>query len=613
MKRSYEAELEALPATYATALGANVAELREALGALGQGAAVFVGSGGTMVPATLAVRLHELRCRQPARACTSLELVGLPQLDRRGALLFSSSAKHPDARMVLAEFRRARFAPTVVMTHRASDDLEELAGSDARIPRLPSLGMPDGFLATGSVMQMCVLLLRAYLGEPGLPARLPPAEDEGPPLREEVLVLAPPALASVAVDVEVRLVESGAAGVQVTDCRNFAHGRHTGFARRLDRTTVLVLSERESEALVSATVGALPRSADIRRWHSAAAWPAAVVELLFRSMRLARQVERSQGLDLARPTVPQFGRRLYRLPLARRVASLLTGGVERKMLALGAGDDPRARDIYVTAGREWIEKISAERFGGLVLDYDGTICWTRRRFDVPRASTQQLLLSLLERGMSLGFASGRGRSLHQDLRHWVPEPLWPRIVVGLYNGAVRVALDDDLPDLREPSAWSRTVATALGTLPLAELLAIEERGAQVTVGDNAVTLATTRLAELLRAHLTAAAVDAQVVASGHGVDIVAAETRKTAVREEIERRSGQQALVIGDQGQIVGNDHALLSDTRWSLTVDRSSADPSRCWFAGAGDRTGPDQLEVYLKALHQRRGGFALRGVEVS
>jgi fructoselysine-6-P-deglycase FrlB-like protein len=197
VKRPYRSEIDALDATYAGALDADVGALRAAVHALGSGPALFIGSGGSMALAELAARLHERVCRQPGQARTSLQALDAPQLGRRGALLFSSSAKHPDAQRVLADFGRRRFTPAVLVTHRHADDVCEFAGCDTRIVTLAQPVQPDGFLATGSIVQIATQLTRAYLPSAQLPSALPDAEVDAA-LRDEVLVLTPPSLICVA-------------------------------------------------------------------------------------------------------------------------------------------------------------------------------------------------------------------------------------------------------------------------------------------------------------------------------------------------------------------------------------------------------------------------------
>lgn len=610
MKPPYRVEIDALDHTYRAAVGADIQVLRSAVSEMGRGPALLIGSGGSMALAELAAHLHEGVCRQPARACTSLQALDTPQIGRRGAVLFSSSAKHPDAQRVLLDFRRRRFAPAVLVTHRDGDGVQELAGFDTLVVTLPQLAQPDGFLATGSILQTATLLLRAYLPDAQLSTALRSASEE-PSLRDEVLVLAPPSLACVAADLEVRLVESGLAPVQVSDYRNFAHGRHTGFDRRSERVTVIALSDLSSDPLATGTVGALPTSCDVRRWHVDGPWERAVVELLHRSIRLVGAMGERAGLDVARPKVPAFGRRLYRLPLSRRVPDHPVAGVERKLLAASCGEDDEMRRRYVDAGAEWSEELGRRRFAGLVLDYDGTVCWTQRRFGLPERGVQDRLRWLLDGGAVLGFASGRGRSLHADLRQWVPRAQWDRVVVGLYNGGVVLTLADDLPDLREPSDWSRRVAATLAASPYGERLSVVERGAQVSVEATGV-VHDDQLGALLADRLHSAGVEGSIAASGHSVDIVPPTSTKLTVAADVERRTGGGALAIGDQGQLGGNDHALLARGAATLSVDRCSPDLVSCWFAGSGDRVGPAALERHLGSMRRRRDGFALTRMEI-
>jgi hypothetical protein len=606
VKAPYAHELDALPAVYNAALDADIASLRRALCKLRRGPAVFIGAGGTMVLAQLAARLHETSALQPALPATALQALSLPQLEHRGAVLFSSSAKHPDARLMLADFKHARFDPAIAITHRSAGDIETLAGPETLAVQMPALPQPDGFLATASIMQTAIALIRGYLPLPELPNTLAMPAREEHPLRAEVLVLYPPTLAAVAADIEVRLVESGLATVQLADYRNFAHGRHTGFARRIEQASVIALSERSSLQLAEATLAALDRRAEVRHWHEDSPWPEAVIALIARSMLLVGREGQRSGLDVARPTVPAFGRKLYRLALRKRIPTQHAGPVERKLLALDAGENAHAREIYTSAATAWSEQLRARRLHGLVLDYDGTVCWTARRYELPDEEIRAALTRLLEEGLHIGFASGRGRSLHDDLRRWVPEPLWPQVRLGLYSGAVHSRLDSDLPDLRAPSQWSCATAAALADWPFAELIDIEERGPQVTVRALA-PFGHAQLARLVAQQLDHAGVGAQVLASAHSVDIVGRDTRKQSVTAALEAAAGGEALAIGDQGQIGGNDHGLLAHSTTTLTVERCSADPTRCWYAGSGEHTGPAQLLGYLRALKRRRDAFTI------
>lgn len=602
MKASYSQELAALARAYEDALSAPSHGLEGFRTQLGRGPAAFVGSGGALVVAHLAAALHEQHFHQPAQVCTALEAIGLSYQPDRGALLVSASAKHPDSELVLEAFRRRLFGKCGVLTHRSGADLAEKAGWDTAVLQLPTLPVRDGFLATGSVMQMVVALLRSSSIELSEKLEINLAGEAG--AQEEVLVLTSPRLRSVAADIEVRLVESGLAAVQVSDYRNFAHGRHTGFERRINRTTVLGLSDRDSYDLALGTLRCLPAAADVRHWHQEEAWPASVPPLLARSMVFAGAVGEEHGLDIARPTVPKFGRQLYRLPLKRRVPLAVSDGIERKLRAAHESDRSLTSEKCAEAFSGWSEQLHEQRFSAIVMDYDGTVCWTSRRFDLPEAGIRERLLAVLAGGTTVGFASGRGRSLHADLRQWIPRDLWDTVLLGLYNGAAVLKLSEDLEDLRAGSPWSSAVVEALADQQVATSR-ITERGQQVSVE---VAVSRMPQASLMAEILENAGLQATVVTSGHSVDIVPRSISKTVVLERLEFETGGAVLAIGDQGQRRGNDFELLGSRPWTLTVDLCSSDLSRCWFLGNGKAVGPDLLDRYLGSLRELRGGLAVR-----
>jgi hydroxymethylpyrimidine pyrophosphatase-like HAD family hydrolase len=615
VKPPYSDELAALRATYDGALAADVSEIRALVLKVGSAPAAFVGTGGTMPVAFLAAQLHERVCRQPGAAMTALQFLDAPVLTRRGAVVISSSLKHPDARVVLSRLKTGRWRPAGVLTHRSDAFVEALAGPDTRTATVPSPAAGDGFLATNSVLQFSTLLVRAYLGEV-LPAALTIDQvSRDAPLRTEVLLLSSPDVWPAAADLEVRLSEAGLAAVQIVDFRNFAHGRHTGFHRRREHVSVIAMCGQSLRELAESTLAALPPDQDVQLLTSPLSRGADVIDLLGQSMHLAAVIAAQQGVDIARPRVPNYGRRLYRLPLQKRLPAPPDGAVERKLLALGVGPmAPTLRDSYTTSARAWKRQIAAVRFAGLVLDYDGTVCWTKHRFSIPEAATRDALKELLAAGTLLGFATGRGQSLYHELRQWLPNKHWRQVFLGLYNGGVRLGLDEELPELRQPSAWSRAVARALHASVLGGLIEVEQRTAQVNVSLLPNSFAPEgQLAALVQQALdTAGKLEARVFSSGHSTDVIPAHSSKATVVEEAKKRCGGEVLAIGDQGHPAGNDFELLACQPWTLSVDRCSADPTRCWYVGTGRQHGPALLQRYLSKLESTSGGLRMRRLEL-
>lgn len=611
LRPTYQQELEALPQTYAEALGADLEKLERVVARLGSGPASFIASGGMMAVASLAAQLHEQACLEPAIPMTPLAAISRPSLTTSGAILFTSSGKHPDAKEVMRRLGRPGMRPAAVLTHRASESLPSLA--DVEVVTLPPLPLKEGFLAVNSVLSMCVAIIRCYLGDV-LPKKLPELDkcDRLPSTIDRLLLLHPPSLVSAAVDLETRLVEVGLAAVQVADLRNFAHGRHTGLAANSSRTAVLALSDAGSRELTEATIRALPTELPISRWHTEKQWPESVLPHLVMSMYACGSLGTANHVNVGRPRVPAYGRKLYRLPMRRKLPENLVGPIERKLR--GVGGIPTSTNIrsnYQAALNQWIEEVGQQRFGALALDYDGTVCSTYRRFDPPSDSLVQAIVKLLEQGMIIGFASGRGQSLPGDLRKVIPKDFWDQVEIGMYNGGVLSRLSDDLEDLRTPSSLIRSVEERLNDLPIVENLCLTPRRDQLTVEQaGGAWLKEGLLVELVSDAITRPpAIDVKVVASGHSVDVVPMSSSKVAVVERLKEVTGySEVLCIGDQGQIGGNDFELLACQKWTLSVDRASADPGRCWFLGDGSVAGPDLLHRYLKALSKRRTGFAFK-----
>ena len=615
-KKRYDAEMASLERHFeGVSRWAGITELRETLMRLAGAPAIFVGTGGTSAVARLAASLHEQVDGQLARAVTPLELAMLPAGTRSGALLFSSGLRHPDALGALERLASNRLRPAAVITLRDAASVADVLPVDVQAISLPSLDFQEGFLATTSVLVMAAALVRAYGGDAALPKALPRPSVEVPPPTEQLLVLTTPSLTSVAIDIETRCHELGLTSVQVSDYRNFAHGRHVGLARRSKMTSVLGLVDRPLERLAAATLDSLPQDEmNVTAWRAEHSGPAAVIELLVASMEMTASFAAHCGVNPARPGAAPFGRRLYHLRLGRLLPPLADGPVERKLRSLGVAlnaDATRAR--YEGAFAGWLEQLGNEEFGGIVLDYDGTVCATGRRHELPDQAVTAGLVRLLENEVVLGFASGRGPSLHNDLRQWVPRSHWDRVIVGLYNGGFCGPLEEDLPDLSKPSPAMEAVVARVEALPVVDALLVEPRTHQVTLSLRPGAFGQIgRLAGLVvEAMAQSPELPVKVVQSGHSIDVVPLSSSKRLVIDYVSGLTAGKTMAIGDQGDIGGNDFELLAGDTWSLSVDECSADPTRCWYLDARGRGGPKLLAAYLDAMVPADGGFAIRWVD--
>ena len=604
---SYAGELALLHQTYHEACEEeSTGVVRRLLESIGARPTVYVGSGGALAVARFAADAHQARTGGLAVATTPLGLLGGAYPRDTAAVILSSRAGHPDVALALDAARRALLDPVVLLTHRDPADLETLSRLTTQIVRLPWAQNHEGFLATRSVLAMATAIAGA--SDSALPAQLPSLQ--GPPqatiVRGQTLILHGPRGGTPAIDLETRLSELGLSAAQVADYRNFAHGRHYGFSRNLEATLVVAFADPIDISLADATLALLPSRAAVVRLATDLPWPSSALDLLVSSMRLVGSLT-TNAPDPARPNVPQFGRRLYHLSARRRLSLPSGGPVDRKLDLLGRRSAPELRSSYESALDGWLTHLAEQRVGGLVLDYDGTVCSTNGRFGLPDPTVQTALLRLLEAGLVVGVASGRGRSLVRDLRAWVPETHWDRVELGLYNGTICGSLRREFTLAGEPTKEIADFVARLEGHPLGRHMATTVRPTQVSITlDTLDPAAAIGIVGDLLAR--SPALPLRAVRSAHSIDVIGAQASKLAVEDIVAGRTDLAVLAIGDQGQPGGNDYDLLAASPWSLSVDRCSSDPSRCWNLLPYGEAGPLGLARYLAALHMTKRGARFR-----
>lgn len=602
MTQRYRGELAHLARTYEQVIGGELSQLEELVRRIRVGPAVFVGSGGALPLAYMAANLHTAASGKLSTAATPLELVAMPPLHEASVVLFSARALNPDAAMAVDTGLRLSSCVGLVTQQRQDRIPSEVARSGVSIAEVPA--PRDGFLATNSVLATATALCLAYGFE--LPASLPSATKPSPePLQDQSLILFGPRHRSVALDLETRLSETGLSSSQYADLRNFAHGRHAGLTRNLDRTSVVAVISPEDRALAGATLEVLPGRSRVVMLETDLPYPASALDLLVGSMRLVSSTGEQEGMDPARPGVAPFGRKLYKLSTQRLLDLPRPDPVNRKLSEAGlSGAHHR---VVADALQEWHRAVRTARITGLVLDYDGTCCSTDERYESLRPEVTDRLLGLLGMGLTLAFASGRGRSLLDTTRAWVPKEQWPNVRLALYNGTVDAQLSDSLEgSYNSAEGVLAEVAERLNELRAPLDIEVQARRTQVSVASEELT--GSQLLPLVQTVLARSpALNCKAVASGHSVDVMPPGASKAALVQWTAASSGGEVMAIGDQGQPSGNDFELLASTPWSLTVDRCSPDLTRCWNLDTTGTRGPDLLLRYLDAL-QSRGGGAFR-----
>ena len=623
----YYRELERLPSAIEFVRSIPIAPLSELLASLASKPLLAVGSGGSFTAATLTAMLHESATHQIGKASTPYQSLAIPSLLDAGTILISAGGNNSDALAAFRGLAKRTIGRLAVFTASPDSKLAHLATSNSGT-QFFSFKLPfprDGFLATNSLVATSVLISRAYrefssVGEirfDGLgtipdwhstPATLSTIREIL--AQETLIVLAGSWTWPAAIDLESKFSEAGLAHVQLVDYRNFAHGRHFWLAKRGDSTAVIALASPETDAVVTRTLSTLPEDTKTFVLQTDRSGSDGAIDLICQGMFLVGLAAEQFGTRLTRPGVPAFGRQLYSSGFRQDdTQSVADTSVARKMMAIGHSSKGMLEKTQQSL-LAFLEHLTRTRFEALVSDYDGTLYDKSASGTLPPSSIRKELVRLLDEGLILGVASGRGNSVTRALREFLPEPLWERVIVGCYGGAVVASLaeqeeeyltqDGVLAEAREHLQHALRVMTLHFDLN-PQLLSI--RPAKV--------IDLPKLRHLILETLDGRLQGRQVVESAHSIDILGALASKLRVVDSVVERTRSKdasaVLRVGDQGAWNGNDYELLASGP-SLSVDRVSGDLSTCWnISSPGLRSSLATAE-YLRSLHRRGSGFVFR-----
>jgi hypothetical protein len=564
---------------------------------------------------------------------TPLEATQTPMflMDSSAALL-TAGGKNPD---VLAAFRSIvaheprRF---LVMCASSGSPLAKLASSYSYVD-VTEVDLPsgkDGFLATNSLLASCVLLLRAYghaFGQEsaltvGLTAILESVQsDEDRSLdlsslwqRPVLTVLHGPSTFPAAFDLESKFTEAALGSVQLADYRNFAHGRHHWLAKRGDQTVVLAFITERDREVAEKTLAALPSSIPVARIEVPFDGALAALAAIVRVFKVVKSAGEATGIDPGDPGVPPFGRQIYHLrAYGKEATTIEDAAIERKSgTTLSLLKSQNSLEEWKAAYQRFVTSFANATFGGVVFDYDGTLCDEDHRFEPLNSRMASALNALLTDGVVIGVATGRGKSVKESLRKAIDKTQWHRVIVGYYNGGDIASLDDnDRPDGTDcvHQALEPFAAILRTDRDLSRLARLTFRTPQITIEPN-LKIHADRLWRLLQ-HLLFTLEVPGVVAlrSSHSMDVLAPSVSKRAVVERVMNmvRAKTSVLCIGDRGLWPGNDFALLSNP-YSLSVDEVSPDPATCWNLAEPGRRGMDATLDYLSRLQKKDRGHQMR-----
>lgn len=629
----FAGKLSRLHETIASVGDRGAADLAQALVGSGDRMAVAIGSGGSAVAAAYFAHCRTTLGLGPTFVMTPMEFVlSMEEWPGAEVWLFSAGANNAD---VAAAFRAAvasRCEAIRLVTVRL-DGATAIAAAvhpRAEVFVLPVADPKDGFLATHSMVAMVAgLLFGSDLATErpqgrdlvdALGARATAALSDG--LDElvggfrrgdTVVAVHDPQLAAVAVLLETSLWETGIAPIQRTDFRNFAHGRHVWAARHPGAMFLLSLTTRESEAVWRPIDAAVP--AEVRRGGMLLGHGGRLCNAvgIVRALAAIGHLGDVAGIDPGKPGRGPFAEAIYDDASLLTLADGLTAAVRHKAAARQLHDPVDEAGVSLCAlGAERLRDLAEARFTGIVLDYDGTVVHNQpleARLGPPCKDVMDELVRLVDCGVRVGFATGRGGSAGKKLRDALPSRVHDRILMGYYNGAHVRTLDIDITDDRP--AVNDGVAAVAEWIAHSGLLRdgvhLEAREVQVTINHTDLTDVATFAARLAECPEVVAG-DVRVLRSHHSFDVVPRGTTKLAV---VRALAGDDGLVlgVGDSGSPSGNDHELLSGPH-GVSLDGVCGSHVGAWTLFGSRLRGPDALSRLLEAA--KAGDGAMR-IDVS
>lgn len=626
MGKDFERELQNLDLIYQGALAGDIGVLTGFLQKYIHLPFLSVGSGGSLSVA----HIFEYLCAKSggiAKSLTPMELtLFTKQMQEMAVLLFTAGGRNKDS--IHAYQYLSELEPEGLLTccMCANAPIKELQRNNLhndyfeyRMP-IPK----DGYLAVESLVSSMVLLCRAFEGLTGssffrLPSTVswgthkPWTEQVRSILAKETLIVLHGGITTpAAIDLESKFSEVSLGNIQLVDFRNFAHGRHYWLSDRRDRTAIVSMAGTSMETIADKTLGLLPQDIPVIRFDV----EDKTVDGLFSSFdfvfQLVLQAGLLRGINPGKPKVADFGKKLYHLSynicnqdeLKNRRKDPVAMAVYRKYRGIRCCDE----EAYRKAGLAYLRRLVGKIFKGVIFDYDGTL-YDKHGEEAGGIAVFEQLNQLLSRGIKIGIATGRGKSVRSELKKVISKNFWQEVVIAYYNGGCIGLLGDDRQPDKEatpvPKAFDE-VKRRIDLVPELSLLEIDgitdKNPFQWTIFMDTYQSAS-QMKRLLS--LCGGVPGVKAVQSSHSVDIIPETSSKVNI---FAYWSGlgytrDDFIVMGDAGQFGGNDYELLN-CPYALSVDRVSEQMDVCWnFAKPGMRNLEATL-YYLEHFEPREWG---------
>jgi fructoselysine-6-P-deglycase FrlB-like protein/hydroxymethylpyrimidine pyrophosphatase-like HAD family hydrolase len=617
--KKYESELAKLNQTFQEASETDVVSVHRFLDSIPTTPVIAVGSGGSYTAAEYLAVIHESSTDRIGNARTPLSFLTSDLPSECCVALISASGRNKDILRSLEHAKDSDVEHILIVTNSPDSPLAERA-KELGNPLVFDLDLTvrrDGYLATNTLLGTVTALCKAYTEAFDLPYKIETSladllhpttsrevffedfQQQIGTLREAntLLVLFGGWSRVGAVDTESRMAESGLKNVQLTDVRNFAHGRHQWIVQHKERTGVIAFNDPEVSPIMGKTLERLPKDVPTVELSTQFRGPLAGIVQVINSIYIPGMLAKSGDIDPGRPSVPDWARRIHHLtPRLNRDSNQRTGSSS-------------ATSSLPNPPEGFLSELESADFQGLVLNYDGTLVTTHGRFDPPKPQLSEQLNRLLDEGLHIGVATGRGQSARKDLRSILSETFWSQVVVGYYNGTDLAPLTEDHAPDGTPEATNEGLQSFIELWEQEghDIFSIEARPNQLSIEDLPRDLNVDDVWFAIQKFKQLNDLPIKVLASGHSLDIIPTSASKGVVVEEIADMvdtTTDRILRIGDRGAWPGNDHELLSHPL-GLSVDQSATTGPGGYRITPSGLRGPGATVKLLRSIETTDDGW--------
>lgn len=623
MGRPFSQEINAINDTYAFSVNIDSTKLEKYILENITTPFLVVGSGGSYAVALTCALLID-SFGGFAKATTPYELMNsLNSLHNCNVMFFSASGNNADIINAYNFCKKSGARSTFILCIRESSKLVTEAINKYNDNCYLEITLPhgkDGFLAVNSSLCALVIFERVYRrvnkidSITGVHITESLSTDVLTCLdAHSIIALGGRWTTPVVFDFESKCTEAGLVNVMPADLRNFAHGRHHWIAKNPDTAVICFVTENE-RVLAEKTLKLLPSSVKKATIVSSCSGVSATIELLTQLFLIVQKLGEVRGIDPGKPGVPEYGSKLYHLsysPLSEiKVAqgnpdNLLSRTTMRKVKSIGLSEE-KSVDVKVFA-QQFLSKLSAASFRGIVLDYDNTVITHNDVTESTYLSCLDYIKNFAENGVYICFATGRGKSIRDQLMKLIPSHLLEMVYIGYYNGAYV------LPLATEPEPATNHIAPILQDISM--LLSKETafsdikqslRDANLSIEGPIGTLNNV-YSFLTRRILEEEIKGIKLAKSDHSIDIMLSSISKENAVLFMKEKCLGDVLCIGDSGDETGNDYRLLSN-EYALSVGSVSTSMENCWNISSLGLNGPSATLEYLSKLQMTKKGLSFR-----